>query len=409
MKKHILLLATFVMSMALTPFTFASTVKGADNVRIDEPVTGNLYAAGGKVKIDATVSGDVMAAGGEIWINEEMLRDVTLAGGNIVIRGVTGEDLRLIGGHCSIMADVQGDLIITGGEIEVEDGITIGGDLIIAGGEVSFDGTVKGDVRVFGGEIDFNGLVEGDFISKGGDVEINGEIKGTASISAQELDLGDNSRFHGQVEYWTKNGKIDFNEYLVDGATASYNTDLKIEFEGLNGHTLKKAVVGFMVFRFLGAMVLIFLLISFFNRFFSENASRITKDYMTHLGYGTLVFIGLPIIGAIACATVIGIPAGLVMFSSFGIAVILSNALTAVVAAYGLEHYNNRHWNKGMILIVSIGIYTALKVVGFIPLLGNLAVFALTLMAFGFIINSLRNREKPTPPDTPEDLTSDMV
>lgn len=408
MKKHILLLAAFVCSIALAPFSFASTFKGADQVRISEPVNGNLYTAGGKVKIDATVSGDVMAAGGEIWINEDMLQDVTLGGGNIVIRGITGDDLRLMAGHCSLLADVQGDLIITGGEIEVKDNITVGGDLIIAGGEVDFKGHVKGDVRVFGGEIEFKGVVDGDFIAKGGEVEIDGEIKGTSSISAQDLDLGHDARFHGKVKYWTKRGRVDFDPHLVEGATATFDEDLKIEFEGLNARTFKKAVIGFMVFRFLGAMVLMFLLISFFNRFFSQNASRITKDYMTHMGYGTLVFIGLPLIGAIACATVIGIPAGLVMFSSFGIAVILSNALTAVVAAYGLEHYNNQQWSKGMILMVSIGIYTAMKVASFIPLLGNLAVFALTLMAFGFVINSLRNREKPVSPPV-EDLDSDMV
>lgn len=411
MKKHILLLAAFVFSMTFSPFAFASTIKGAESVRIDEPVTGNLYAAGGKVKIDATVSGDVMATGGEIWINEDMLRDVTLGGGNIVIRGITGDDLRLVAGHCSVRADVRGDLIITGGEVEIEEGITVGGDLIIAGGEVSFEGTVMGDVRVFGGEIDFNGVVEGDFISKGGDVNINGEIKGSTSISAQNLDLNNNTRFHGNVTYWTKHGKINFDDYLVDGAKATFDDDLKIEFEGLNAGNLKKAVFGFMVFRFLGAMVLIFLLIALFNRFFSENAYRITKEYKKNMGYGAWVFIGLPIIGAIACATVIGIPAGLVMFSSFGIAVILSNSLTAVVGAYALEHYNNLHWRRGMLLIVSIGIYTVLKVASFIPLMGNIAVFIATLIAFGFVINALRNnRQKPSGPEmTSEDLDSDMV
>ena len=208
--------------------------------------------------------------------------------------------------------------------------------------------------------------------------------------------------FLGNVEYWTKGGEMNFDDHLVDGAKAKFNPDLKMEIEGLNARNLKKAAFGFMIFRFFGAMVLIFLLIAFFNRFFSENASRINKDFGTNLGYGALVFFGLPIIGALACATVIGIPAGLIMFGSFGIAVLLSNALTAVVAAYGLEFYNNRHWSKGMLGLIAIGIFAILKFASFVPLLGNVAVFALTLIAFGFVINALRNKEKPSPPeDTP--------
>lgn len=410
MRKIILLLSTFVLSIGIAPAIYASTVIGGEEVRINEPVDGNFYSAGGKIKIDATVSGDVMAAGGEIWINEDMLRDVTLGGGNIVIRGVTGEDLRLVAGHCSVMADVRGDLIVTGGEIEIENGITIGGDLIVAGGEVTVEGTIQGNVRVFGGEIDFNGLVEGDFITKGGDISINGEIKGKSTIAAQDLALGSETRFYGNVEYWTGQGEMNFDDHLAGGATAKYNSDLKMEFEGLNGKTFRKAVMGFMVFRFLGAIVLMFLLITFFNRFFSRHASKINKHFGTHLGYGALLFFGLPIVGAIACATVIGIPAGLVMFSSFGIVMILSTALTAVVAAYGLEYYNNRQWSKGMLLLISIGIFAVLKLASFVPLLGHLAVFVLTLIAFGFVINALKNsKEKPEGPEAPEELTSDMV
>jgi hypothetical protein len=399
MKRSIISFLALALAIAIPPSLWASTVKGAETVEISEPVDGNLYAGGGKVKINAPVAGDAFVGGGEVWINDQISKDVLAAGGSIIIQGTIGEDLRVMGGRILVKENIGGDLVVAGGEVEVINGVIISGDLIVAGGKVVFNGIVKGKAKLTGGELIFNGISDGGLELKAGKVEINGEVNGPSSIAAGNISLGSKARFLGDVEYWQEHGEINFEGRLYNEAKATYNPDLKFNVEKVSLKKLRKGLGIFMVYRFAAAAFLIILLVLLLNRFLTRNAGRLSSNYLTYLGNGALFFIGVPVMAVIALATIIGIPVGLVLLSSVGIALIIGNTLTAVVGAYELENNLNRNWGKGMLILTSIGLYAAIRVIAFIPVLGGLASFALMMIAFGFLIYSLTKKKSEPEPE----------
>ncbi len=412
MKKSIFFLA--ILGLLTAAPLHASKVRGGDNVTISEPVDGNLYSAGGDVRIDAPIGGDLVCAGGNIWINEAVAADVLLGGGEARISNKIGGDVRLASGKLRIEADVAGDLIVAGGELTIQEGVTIGGDVLIAGGKVIFDGIVQGDMKVAGGEVIFNGKVAGKMEMKGGKLYCNGEVHGAASLAAEELNIGANAAFHSKVQYWNEKGNANFEGHLYDSATAKYNENLKFQTR-FDREVVKKGFAAFAVFRFFSAALLMTLLVALFGRFFDQNAGIAKENVGKSLGWGALLLIGTPFAAALAFATVIGIPIGFIMLSGYGIALMLANSLTAVVAAYELKKYLQGDWNKGIIMAVSLGAFVALRLVGMLSFPGQLVVFVATAIALGAIIVWIRQgwqKADETPNATPSGNTeepSDIV
>lgn len=387
MKKSIFLFA--LLGLLTGGQLFAAHLRSGDEVNVSESVTGNLYVAGKTVAINAPISADLICAGSEVEINAPVGADILLGGGDVTINSKTGGDVRMAGGEVTLNADVAGDLIIAGGELHIPKGITISGDVYIAGGKVIFDGTALGDVNMAGGEVAFNGVAEGNFIAKGGKLYINGEIKGKASLAAEELNIGSDASFHQAVEYWNEKGDVNFDGHLKDGAAAKYNENLKVQTR-IDREVVKKGFAAFAAFRFLSALLLMTLLISFFNSFFAKNAGQIPNHLGKYLGIGSLFFVGVPMAAGLACATVIGIPIGFILFSGWGVGLVLANSLTAVVAAYELRKYLNRDWGKGILIAIAVVSFVALRLVGMMAIPGKFIVFAATAIAIGAVIQWMR-------------------
>lgn len=397
---------TFLLLSVFTRLQ-ASNIRAAGEVHIDEPVNGNLYTAGGEVHQNALINGDFICAGGEIHINERIAKDAILTGAEIKIRGVIGEDLRLAGGEALVEADVMGDLVVTGGEVTVEEGVTIHGDVYIAGGKVEIAGTVLGEVKMIGGEMDFIGTAAGNFSAKGGDLHIDGVVKGRATLAAHHLRLGSNARFHSDVHYWQKDGKINFQPYVESGVTVIYDTNLK--FADFDKRSFGFSILGFTIYRLLAASLIIVLMVFSFDRFFTRHSGAIQQNILHSLSYGTIYLVCLPIAIGLVCLTVIGIPLGMMAAGVYAVTLIGANALTAVVGAYELEKYTNKDWGRGTMIGISIGIFVLLKLIGFLWFPGKMALFVATAIAFGTVILWIR-KERAGKHKTDEPAAeSDMV
>ncbi len=388
MKKKIFLLTFLCFLAALLPIQ-ASDMRSGDKVSINNTVNENLYTAGGEINVNAIINGDLVGAGGDIRINESVSKDLIFAGGDLQINGEIGDDVRIAGGKVTISKNVHGELIITGGQIIVKQGVIIGGDIHIAGGEVEFNGIAKGKVKIVGGEVEFNGVAEQELMIKGGELEFNGEARGFTQLAAEDIELGPEARFFGKVEYWTEREGINFDPHLEEGASATFNSNLKFKAK-IEETWVRKGVAGFIVYRIVSAALLITLLISFFDTFFSKNAGRLRENIGKYTSAGTLFMIGLPIAAVLAMITIIGIPVGLIMFSGYAIGLILAGALTATVIAYELQKYLKRDWSKGVTIAVAIAAFIVVRLIGMMAFPGKFIVFVLTILAIGSVIQWLR-------------------
>ncbi len=393
--KNIIVYSLLFFAFCWTQPLLASNVKSGEKVNITEPVATNLYIAAGEIEVNALLDRDLMAAGGEIFINDTIRQDALLAGGKVTIDGVIGEDLRIIGGSVRINRDILGDLTVTGGEVEIADDVTIYGDLLIAGGEVRFKGVVKGLTTIAGGQVVFDGTAEGATEINAGMLRVNGELRAPSSLIAQNLEIGEAARFLADVQYYSESGEIDFSGRLYENAKATYQPNLKPDYESWSGwKDWKKVAASMFFFSLFASALLIALIVAAFHRFFLRASDGVMDKVLNDLGIGLLYVIGVPALILIAFITVIGIPAGLIASAFYGISISLGRVLVSILAAYVLADYGNKAWTKGQFMLVSIGIFLVLKVISWIPIVGFIASFLLVLVTFGAIIQAIRTKSE---------------
>jgi cytoskeletal protein CcmA (bactofilin family) len=300
--------------------------------------------------------------------------------------GYIGDDLRVIGGTVTIMNNINGDLIIAGGDVTVSKDVVINGNLYVAGGKLTMNGTVKGIANLRGGEIYWNGIAEKDLTAKGGSLTLNGIVQGKSQLAAQEIALGSDAQLYGDVEYWNPKGDMDFGAALLSGAASVYNPDLRITDSDINWRYLGIGLVAFWIYRLLTAALIIGLFIWMFHRFFYRNSEETNRNYASHLGFGFLYVVGLPLLIAFAFVTIIGIPVGLLLMTMYGLTIALGHILASLLIAYGLNTYYDKNWNRRTLFLVAICGYLALKIVGAIPFLGFLVSIIIVTTAFGTIL-----------------------
>ncbi|HMO39628.1 MAG TPA: hypothetical protein PKC76_02935 [Saprospiraceae bacterium] len=382
-----------------------------ETVHIKEDHTSNRYVAGGKIFIDALTGGDIIGAGGEVYINAHTNGDLLLTGGKIHLRHTVGDDVRVAGGEVIIWQSIGGDLVVTAGKVHIHPEAVIEGEVYIAGGEVRWDGIAKGPMRIVGGKVFFNGIAEQAVVVKGGEIHFNGVAHQTAELSAEKLRIGSEARFHGKVRYWQAKGQLDFTKHLQNGATTTFDPDLKFTTR-LDERWVRRGIAGFLAYRLLSGALLITLLVSFFHKHFQKNTGALRQNAGNYIGYGALFVIALPIVALLAFISLIGIPVGFILLSGYAAGMAVAGALTAVVATYELKKYLGRNWGKGLIIPIAIVAFLALRLIGMMAFPGKLIVFIFTLLAIGSVIQWLREGWRK-PDDTPESSESgqdsDMV
>lgn len=393
----------YMWSMLMLPFLIIGNnkmmaqktfVKTGDNVRISEPIAGNAYVAAGEVFIDSTIAGDLIGAVGSIQIQASIRKDILLTCGKINLAAEAGEDVRILGGNIVISKPVKGDLLIAGGEVLITDEAIIGGNIIVAGGNVTVNGTVNGDVHIAGGEVQLTGKVVGDLSAHTGSLSLLGSVDGSSKIITQELLIGGEAHFGKEVRYWTKGGKVDFGTSLDSTATATYDNNLRPGYANVDWEKgIKAGFKVFMAFRILSGILLIGLLIAVFSRFFAARAGLVRKHAGRSLARGLTLLCALPILSGFAMITVIGIPLGIIGFSAFTVFALSAGAVTAIVAAYEWAQRKNISLSSGKIFLIALCVFLLLRLIGLIPVIGNLANFILSAIAIGHVFRRYTQEE----------------
>jgi cytoskeletal protein CcmA (bactofilin family) len=122
-------------------------------VRIHQPVSGDLIAAAGALDVDATVAGNAMVTGGTVRLGAGVGRSVIAAAGRLSVHGPVGHNLRVAGGHVELLpeASVAGNVSVGAGQVTLRGPVQ--GDVRVAGGTVLIDTSVQGDVWVGAGQV----------------------------------------------------------------------------------------------------------------------------------------------------------------------------------------------------------------------------------------------------------------
>lgn len=330
----------------------------------------NLYAAGAIVRVDGKTAGDLYVAGGRVDVKSDVEQDVVMAGGNVAVEGKVGGDVRTAGGSILISGPVSGDVLAFGGNVAISDKSSVGGDLVAAGGTIDIEASVAGNVTVGGGSI-----------------LINSKVSGTVKLlpsrnGKQQLVFGPNAEVSGKLIIYGTSKELA----IQDGAKIPEPEYIAVKNSQFGRGAIAGAFLTALVIKFVAWFLAMLFVLRLFPRRSQEAVSGFVQKPWANLGIGFVTLIIAPLIAIIFGIAIIGYYAALLLVAWYIFMLLLSALVSALfLGAWIIRLLTKKPDLKADWQAALIGM-AAVTVLGFIPVAGWLALFALFCMGFGVLL-----------------------
>jgi cytoskeletal protein CcmA (bactofilin family) len=289
---------------------------------------------------------------------------------------------RLVGdvvvGHRGVEHDVStgaGDLEVRG---LVEDDVHSGfGDVLVTG-------KVKGDIDAGFGDVKIEGPVEGDVRAEFGDVYVNAPVKGDIHAGWGEVDLGPDADISGNLE--CEGCEITGNRGAVKGDMMARG--MAIDFDDSHG----PSIIGFFgwLFAALAFAACAVLAAVVAPRPLASAARRAEESPGRSFVYGLISLPAFFVLCVALAVTIIGIPLLVLLVPAY-LALLFFGALVAAFFIGTRVLMVTGRYRVGNALAAVVGAMI-LAATTFIPVLGDLLLYALSLFGAGAIILALFSR-----------------
>jgi cytoskeletal protein CcmA (bactofilin family) len=292
---------------------------------------------------------------------------------------------RLVGDIVVGPRGVEHDVSTGAGDIEVrgpvEDDVHSGfGDILVAG-------KVKGDIDAGFGDVKIESPVEGDVRAEFGDVYVNAPIKGDVNVGWGDVDLGPKAEISGNLE--CEGGEITGNRSAVKGDIMARG--MAIDFDESHG----PSIIGFFgwLFAALAFTACAVLAAVVAPRPLASAASRAEESPGRSFVYGLISLPAAFVLCVVLAVSIVGIPLLLLLVPAY-LALLFCGALVAAFFVGTRVLMVTGRYRVGNALAAVVG---AMILAGttFIPVLGDLFLYALSLLGTGAIILALFSRRRP--------------
>ncbi len=364
-----LLVLLFVPFQAMA----ATTFEAGDVVAPAEISKGDVYAVGRDVQFTLPLFGDLVSAGQSISMSQPVEGDVIVAGQHINILTDVEDDVRAAGQTISIDGQIGDHMVLAGQTISLSTQTFVGGDVWLFGETVVVDGTIAGTARIEADTLIMRGTIEGDASLEVGNLELTDD----ASFGSN-LDLAASSTVPSeQVEGVIVFQKID---RVMHGES----------FEEQVGALMNMAVLVFIIFSLLQAIVVGFILLWLFQKPINRTLTAAKKLGIAHFFLGAAVVVAAPFLLMLVGVTVLGIPfailgsmfyAGILYFAWLFSPFYLGHLLLPVKRS-------TKFW--GGFLSYGTGLLV-LTLLSLIPFVGWIFVLIFYFMSVGLVAHQLWN------------------
>jgi hypothetical protein len=229
------------------------------------------------------------------------------------------------------------------------------------------------DVVVVDGDVLIRGTVRGDVIAVDGDVTIRGKVTGDVATVSGTATLGRRARVGGDLTYFDHKPVVARGA-KVSGKTKKYDT-------GKLTAPLGVAALGFWLAVSLSLLVLGLLLLLLAPRAGHAVARTAKTKLGASIGVGILVFILLPILGVLACLTILGIPFGFGLLAALFPLYAIGYAATALVVG--------RMILKSALIGAFVVGLVILRLLALIPFAGGLIGLLAVILGLGVLFMTL--------------------
>ncbi len=255
-------------------------------------------------------------------------------------------------------------------------------------------GETQDNVISWGGEIRVEGRVKDSVINFGGTIIIDGEVGETVVGFGSEIILSSTARIQGDV--LTLGGTLDKDPAaVIEGDTVYFSTSdevakfLKEGFVGVFGFSLLPLLIIFKLITLVIWFILAIILVAIFPKQISYASSQIRTSFWSVFGTGILsiiIFTGLIIFSVFLSFILIGIP---ILLALIAIGVIIK-IFGRVVVFYFLGDWTFKAFGGKQtsgLLAVLLGLFL-FGLIGFIPIIGSLFSFVLSIIGWGVAIRT---------------------
>jgi hypothetical protein len=256
------------------------------------------------------------------------------------------------------------------------------------------EGEVQNNIVTFGGVVHVKGRVKEGVIAFGGEVIISGEVDDVVLGFGSTITLEPTARVRGDVAS-IGGTLIKKPGCTVEGDTIYFKTSediSKLFEEGVRGFLSVSLIPLLLIIKLISVLIwflLALLIAAFFPRQISYASAQIRKSFWPIFATGLLsiiIFSGLVIFSALLSLVLIGIPILLALIIVGFIAKIFGRVILfyffgeSIISAFG----------KGKIsplLAVVLGLILV-SVVSFIPVIGVLFTFIMSIIGWGVVIRT---------------------
>ena len=318
------------------------------------------------------------------------------AGETVLIDKPVAGNMRLAGRIIDITQDVKGNIVAIGETIHIHSGVVVGGSVLLRGTNVILEGSVLGTTNIQGDTVTLNGTEQGDMNIQSQNYTQNGQSSGNAILSSPVMSFGEQASIGKNLRYWSSSEKKDLSS-VVKG-TVSFEANLETNDQPNNKNAATAAgivaaiLAAFTIYTLFSSALILGLLLFATHTFFRDTAKILMKKPGIHFLYGLLYFIVTPIIALIFLITVIGFPIALAIAFIYILSLMLAQVCTAMVFARWTELRYKKKWSNVTVFFVALGIFIALRVIHFIPILGWIITSVAVCLAFGSLMQAKYDR-----------------
>ena len=250
------------------------------------------------------------------------------------------------------------------------------------------------NVISWGGEIRVEGNVTDSVINFGGTIVIEGKVGRTVVGFGTEIILKSTARIDGDVV--SLGGTLDKNPgSIIKGDTIYFSTSdevarfLKEGFVGVFGFSLLPLLLIFKLVTLVIWFILAIILVAIFPKQISFASNQIRTSFLPIFGTGILsivIFTGLIIFSVFLCFILIGIP---ILLALIAIGVVIK-VFGRVVVFYFMGDWIFKAFSGKQasgLLAVLLGLIL-FGFIGFIPILGSILSFVLSIIGWGVVIRT---------------------
>lgn len=254
--------------------------------------------------------------------------------------------------------------------------------VVLAGDAVVDQGETVDTVVVFDGSAEISGLVTQTVVVLHGPARVSGQVEGDVVVLDGRLTLGPTARVGGDV--FAERRTID------PGATVEGVIRSPASVDWALGWASAITMLAVWFAIAISVLVLGLVLIGLAPRAADATYAAVRSALGPSIGWGFAVFVGLPIVGAAAVGTLVGMPLGLALL--FGLALIFAVGQTA--GAWFLGRTLVSGPSRAVSFLLGWAIVSGL---GLVPGLGGLLWVAATVVGLGAIaVATWRARRVPS-------------